>query len=175
MTAPIIGILGLAGSGKTLVSKHLVEEYGYTRTRFSDPLKQMLRILGLTEAEVDGDAKMLPLTRFGGVTPRHMMQTLGTDWGRRRIHPDIWVDAWKMTVANLAGPIVVDDVRFPNEAAAVWELGGVVWRIFRPGIGTLENFSERAGTKIAENELLANATTIPALLRSVDTLMRKDA
>lgn len=175
MPAPIIGLLGIAGSGKTLVAKHLVDEYGYHRTRFADPLKTMLRALGLTEAEVDGDHKMRPMERFGGVTPRHMMQTLGTEWGRRRIHPDLWVDAWKVAVANLPGPIVVDDVRFPNEAAAVWAMGGEVWRVFRPGIGTIEHFSEQVGTKIAENELLANATTIPALLRSVDTLMRKAA
>ncbi len=168
----IIGVLGVAGSGKTLVSKHLAEQYGYERTRFAEPIKRMLRSLGLTEAQVDGDQKMHPLPAFGGATARSMMQTLGTEWGRRAVHTDIWVNLWLRDIAAISAPIVVDDVRFPNEVAAIRSLGGALWRVYRPGLNTGEHVSERLQRAIEEDVLITNATTIPALLSSVDLLMK---
>ena len=63
-------------------------------------------------------------------TPRRLMQELGTEWGRRRMGDDFWVDRWREKAAealaeNVAG-VVADDVRFENEAAAVRDLGGRV-------------------------------------------------
>jgi hypothetical protein len=173
MSRPVlIGILGVAGSGKTLVSKHLVERYDYTRTRFADPLKRMLKLgLGLSDEEVDGNEKMRPLADFGGATARYMMQTLGTEWGRRTIHNDIWINLWKRSVRQATGPVVVDDVRFPNEAELIRSLGGVLWRVYRPGLNTMDHASERLQKTIEEDCLITNATTIPALFSSVDLLV----
>ena len=50
------------------------------------------------------------------------MQTLGTEWGRECIGPEVWVDVWKSNVQKwLDGGlnVVVDDMRFPNEWDAV--------------------------------------------------------
>lgn len=169
----IIGILGLAGSGKTLVAKHLVEEYEFERMRFADPIKRMLRLgLGLTDEEIDGEAKMTPNAVFGGVTPRHLMQTLGTEWGRRNIHTDIWVNVWRRDVALQTGNVVVDDVRFPNEAAAIRAMGGVLWRVYRPGLTMDSHVSERMQQNITEDHLINNATSITALLNSTDHLIK---
>lgn len=167
----VIGILGVAGSGKTLVSRHLTEAHGYTRLRFAEPIKRMLRALGLTEEQVDGDQKMVPLPQFGGATPRAMMQTLGTEWGRRQVHQNIWVNTMRVEAERCAAPIVIDDVRFPDEAKLVQELGGTLWRIYRPGLNTHDHASERAQRTITEDVLITNATTISALIQSVDHLM----
>jgi predicted kinase len=43
MTRKIAVILDVAGSGKRLVAKHLVEAYGFQRTRFAGSLKNMLK------------------------------------------------------------------------------------------------------------------------------------
>jgi hypothetical protein len=171
MPPRIIGVLGVAGSGKTLVSRHLVEQHGYVRTRFAEPIKAMLRSIGLTDAQVDGDEKMQPLPAFGGATARSMMQTLGTEWGRRVVHTDIWVNLWLRDIAAISSPIVVDDVRFPNEVAAIRSLGGTMWRVYRPGLSTGDHASERMQRHIEEDELITNATTIPALFASVDYLI----
>ncbi len=169
----IIGIIGLAGSGKTIVAKHLAENYGYTRTRFAEPLKKMLKHgIGLTDEEVDGRLKEEPMERFNGMTPRYMMQTLGTEWGRRWLYGNIWVDAWRDLTTKIDGPVAVDDVRFPNEAEAVHELGGVLWRVHRPGVEIIQHPSELAMQGIKEDHYIMNSTTISALLRSVDALMR---
>jgi hypothetical protein len=174
VTRKIVAILGVAGSGKTLVARHLVEAYGFQRTRFAGPLKNMLKVgLGLTDDQVDGNAKMEPLEALGGATPRHLMQSLGHEWGRRMIHPDLWATAWKRSTQDLEGLIVADDLRYPNEAQAVRDLGGVIWRVYRPGLATMEHGSERAQNKITEDALINNATSIADMLKSVDLLAKR--
>jgi hypothetical protein len=174
MTRKIVAILGVAGSGKTLVARHLVEAYGFQRTRFAGPLKNMLKVgLGLTDEQVDGNAKMEPLEALGGATPRHLMQSLGHEWGRRMIHPDLWATAWKRSTQDLEGLIVADDLRYPNEAQAVRDLGGVIWRVYRPGLATMEHGSERAQNKITEDALINNATSIADMIKSVDFLAHR--
>ena len=170
----LIGVLGVAGSGKTLVAKRLVDRYGFHRMRFADPLKRMLRDgLGLSEDEVDGDLKMTPNAVFDGHTPRYLMQTLGTEWGRRRVSQDIWVNIWKRDAALVDGNIVVDDVRFPNEALAIRALGGIIWRVYRPGLSAGPHMSERAQMEIEEDRLISNATTVDALWASIDHLVEE--
>lgn len=147
----VIGLTGRAGSGKTTVARHLVEVHRAIRLPFAKPLKSMLYHLlemqgiGLSAATrmIDGDLKEVPTPAFGGRTPRWAMQTLGTEWGRA-LSPTFWVDAWRAAVdrADLEAAadmtdvlIVADDVRFPEEAAAIRALGGIVARLERPGSG----------------------------------------
>ena len=64
-----------------------------------------------------------------GKSPRFVMQTLGTNWGRNLIGPELWVNAW---LANMpSGNVVVDDCRFTNEYDAIKVLGGKVVEIVR--------------------------------------------
>lgn len=168
MTRQIIAIMGVAGSGKTVVARRL-ENYGFQRTRFAAPIKVMLKAgLGLTDAQLDGDEKTHPIHDLGGASARTMMQTLGTEWGRRLIHPDLWANVWKRHVAQMDGLVVVDDLRFPNEAKAIREMGGVIWRVYRPGLVTMDHASERSQKNIDEDLLLNNATSLPDLEKSVD-------
>ncbi|WP_336800299.1 deoxynucleotide monophosphate kinase family protein [Kaistia sp. MMO-174] len=128
----VIGFAGVAGSGKTTAAMHLLNIHGYVHTRFADPIKAMLRVLGLGSAELDGMLKEKPMALLGGKTPRYAMQTLGTEWGRDLISRTIWEDLWVERASDcidLGGRVVVDDVRFANEAEAVRKLGGMVIRI----------------------------------------------
>jgi hypothetical protein len=128
----IIGLTGLMGSGKSLAAQEL-ERIGFTRTRFAGSLKDMMRVLGLTEEEIEGSLKETACALLGGKTPRYAMQTIGTEWGRELIDPELWVNVWKHKVSTIAPrvSVSVEDVRFPNEAEAVRSLGGIVVRITR--------------------------------------------
>lgn len=130
----LIGFCGLAGAGKSFAASHLCRAHGYQRLRFAEPLKAMLRVIGLTDAHIEGELKETPSPLLCGKTPRHAMQTLGTEYGRVCIGPDFWVDAWKRQ-ADLAlsegHSVVVDDVRFPNEAQVIWRMGGKLVRVVR--------------------------------------------
>src|SRR5512139_111227 len=133
VTRRSIGLTGKLKSGKTEAALTLCKR-GFTRVRFAGPLKSMMRCLQLTDAEIEGALKERPCDLLCGKTPRHAMQTIGTDWGRLMIGEDLWVNAWKRLVLNHneEQPIVCDDVRFDNEVAAVRELGGIIVQIERP-------------------------------------------
>jgi hypothetical protein len=128
----IIAFAGLAGSGKTTAAMHLANNHGYRRLRFAEPLKQMLRVIGLGGDEIDGRLKEVPSPLLCGKTPRWAMQTLGTEWGRDLIGEDFWQNLWLDLAAeclDLDGCVVADDCRFGTEAATVRKLGGIVVRI----------------------------------------------
>lgn len=140
----VIVLTGQAGSGKSTIAAQLAAQ-GYTVVKFAGPLKAMLRALGLTDAEIEGDLKEKPCPLLGGRTPRYAMQTLGTEWGRNLIAPDLWVAAWQHAVRGVlasGGRVVVDDCRFRNELAAAMEMGGVAVRLVRDGAGTVAHVSE---------------------------------
>lgn len=144
----IIGLCGLAGSGKSEVAKVLLEQGNFERIAFADPMKSMLSAVGFTHAQLYGDQKEVEVADLGK-TPRQMMQTLGSDWGRNLVHPEIWVNLWLRQVMGTKNHVVVDDVRFPNEIETIHGLGGEVWRINRPGIPEMGHESERHVTSLA--------------------------
>ena len=136
----LIALHGPAGSGKSHAANILVEEFGYTRVKFAGPLKAMLGTLlyyaGVIPSEypryIEGDLKEVPLPSFGNKTARHLMVTLGTEWGRNHVHPDLWVNlALQPVLDHLAAGrrVVLDDCRFNNEAMEVIKLGGWVAKI----------------------------------------------
>lgn len=126
---PVVALSAPAGGGKSTAARYLVDGYGYTLVKFAGPLKSMLRLIGLTDAHIEGQLKEVPSPLLCGKTPRHAMQSLGAAWGRDCIGPDLWRNVWYETAADVldhGGRVVVDDLRFPNEHEAVRRLGGVV-------------------------------------------------
>ena len=144
MKRRIIGFSGLAGSGKSTAAEFLQKELGFERVRFAGPLKAMLYALGLTAEEIDGSLKEEPCALLGGKTPRWAMQSIGTEWGRQLIDPNLWIHAWDRAVDALPAhvPVVADDVRFVNEVSAVHARGGLVVRVERDGLSRGDHVSE---------------------------------
>ena len=62
------------------------------------------------------------------------------------------------------GSVVTDDVRFPNEAAMIRDLGGELWRIERPGITYDGDHSSEGGLEdITPDQVIVNDGTIAQL------------
>jgi len=130
----LIALTGFKGSGKSEVARHLVDNFGYERVSFADPLKAMLKAIGLTDEHLFGPLKETPLKLLCGETPRYVMQTLGTEWGRLLVHDRLWCNLWSIRAGKILamnGNVVADDLRYPNEAETIRSLGGVIWRIHR--------------------------------------------
>ena len=140
MKHQFIGLCGLAGSGKSTAADYLVRHHGFLRLSYASPIKRMVRAM-LIEAGapfldavemVDGKLKELPTPFLAGRTPRHAMQTLGTEWGRDLIAQDIWRRILLNKVSqNASERIVVDDVRFPNEVEGLRAEGFHIIRVVR--------------------------------------------
>ncbi len=134
----LIGLTGRAGSGKDTVADFLCETHGFVQLALADPLRYGLQaMLGLTAEQLHRrDLKETPIDWIGK-SPRELMQTLGTEWGRELIHPDLWLRRAEQRIAQIkASPpilhiagIVVSDIRFENEANWLREQGGTVWHI----------------------------------------------
>jgi chloramphenicol 3-O-phosphotransferase len=127
-TGRLIAFTGPAGCGKTASANTLIQK-GWVRVKFASTLKGMCRAMGMTEEMIEGHQKEESQKMFGGQTPRFIMQTLGTEWGRKIIHPDLWVNITKAEIQRQLDAgcnVVVDDCRFSNEADCVRSLGGVV-------------------------------------------------
>lgn len=65
------------------------------------------------------------------LTPRKLLQLLGTDCGRNIIHPNIWINA-TMSDYKDTDNWIITDCRFPNEAESVISKKGITIRVNRP-------------------------------------------
>ncbi len=175
-TISVIALVGQAGSGKSEVAQHLVANHRYTRVGFADILKDMLGRLGLNKSEIGGHLKEQPCSLLLGQTPRHAMQTLGTEWGRDLIHPDLWTHAWKIRVVkelNYGYNVVADDCRFLNETRVVHSFHpSEIWRMYRKDLPEqMEHTSEQEADQISVNRSIKNYGSISDLKNAVDSIL----
>lgn len=132
----VVGLCGKAGSGKDTAAAALMNRLGFHRAGFSDPLYSGLSaVTGMSiESLMDRRQKEAPLPIFKK-SPRQMLQTLGTDWGRDMIRDTIWVEVCMSKCTRLfesgVPGVVIPDVRFENEALAIRKRGGLVINITR--------------------------------------------
>lgn len=135
----LIGLYSNApGSGKSTVANMT---WDFKKISFASPMREfcanLLSTLGHDGVVLlrDRGKKEEKIAEIG-VSPRQMMQTLGTEWGRSCIHPELWIMVAAAAVEQqqkLGRDVVIDDVRFPNEADMIRRLGGELWLVDRPG------------------------------------------
>ena len=141
----IIGLYSpVPRSGKTTIAKELElnSDYNFQRVSCADPIRELgvllLEMLGHPQRiAVDAfrHCKETPMASLGGHTPRHLLQTLGQEWGRTHIREDLWAKIMEHKIFDLTQDgidVVVDDIRYENEADAIRRLGGKVVKVFRP-------------------------------------------
>lgn len=172
---PVIGFTGAAGSGKDTAADVLREHHRLLKLSFAEPLYDMVSIVTRTPVEVlkTRAGKEVTLDRVGA-SPRVMLQTLGTEWGRNMIAPDLWIknlDSRLSAIDNRVGilGLVVSDVRFKNEVDYIHELGGEVWRIERPANPNSTTASAHASenSTLEVDALVYNDGSIDDLHRAV--------
>jgi hypothetical protein len=162
----IIAFTGPISCGKSTAARYLTTNYNFIRHYFAKPLKEMLKLLGLTEEHVNGSLKEKPCWMLGGASPRYAMQTLGTEWGRNLIHGDLWAMAWRNTRPGNRD-IVVDDLRFPNELEILRSLGGIIVKVVRPGLAYSEKHESEAHD-LPYDFIITNDGTIEDLYRKIE-------
>lgn len=151
MTKPqLIGLTAYATSGKDAAAEALLP-LGWERRAFADQLRRFAYILNPL-IEQRGSRGLGPRSKryvhladlvddvgwdrakTDNPQVREFLQRLGTDAGRQLLGENVWVNAALRDLVTGSGPVVFTDCRFPNEADAIRNLGGVIIRIIRPGV-----------------------------------------
>jgi hypothetical protein len=149
----IVGISGLARSGKDTLGKLFVDRGMFRRRSFAGNLKQAAQdIFGFDAAQLHGDKKEV-IDPYWGFTPRWALQFLGTDLCRKQLDTDIWVRS-TMRGIDKNSPIseswCLTDVRFRNEALAIHRRGGIVVRIERDAAGASNGIIGHASEDLSD-------------------------
>lgn len=167
MSRVVIGLHGIAGSGKNTVAAMLG---GFSEVYFAQPLYEAVSVItGLpVERLRDRDVKEAVIPWIGK-SPRQMLQTLGTDWGRGMICDRIWVEAASQRIERMRGDVVVTDVRFDNEAEMLKQrFGAAIWKVVRPGATTcIWHPSEQGVSEHLIDQTIDNGCDLAALERAV--------
>lgn len=173
----LIGLAGKMGSGKTTLARKL---HMYHELNFADPLKSMARALGFS---VDTQVDKRTIHPFWKISSRHFLRLWGTEIGRQ-IVPDIipqmsnmWIQHMRLRLLEccdenqkLLFPIVIADVRFPDEAQLIRDLGGIVIQLERqqPALAfDLSHESENGLPNHLIDHVIQNNGTLDELVQRV--------
>jgi hypothetical protein len=140
----IIGIAGFQGSGKDTIADYLQNFHGFKRDSFAATLKDAVAaVFGWDRELLEGrttesrawretvDPWWATRLDMPNLTPRLVLQRWGTEVARQAWHDDTWIASLENKLNKSHNDIVITDVRFPNEIAAVKRAGGVVIRVVR--------------------------------------------
>lgn len=140
----IVGTVGNIGSGKDTVAEMLIQEHGFHRVSFAGTLKDACASIFSWDREyLEGknpesrtwreqvDEWWAEKLGIPHLTPRWVLQNIGTDVMRTHFHPDIWIASVERQLQDSKGNVVISDVRFPNEIMSIHNQGGQVWRVMR--------------------------------------------
>lgn len=189
-----IAIVGPMHSGKTTFAKLLVDLGGYTRLGLADAVKDAAEYMLNTflSYNIAYFPDRQDALGVSGQPPilldrqeiedakdvfRPFLQWFGTDFARQYLRNDrCWIDMYLAQLPHVVGPVICDDVRFPNEADALREAGFLILRIVRDETVRLESIgthrrsatrhsSETEGDSIRVDGTISNTGDVAALTR----------
>lgn len=135
----IITLTGCKMVGKSTVANAIADEYDGSAyiLSFADPIRAMVSAMGIESKYLTDQRYKEEEIQGLNKSARYLMQTLGTEWGRGMVAQDIWLWAMSKKIeeakAEGAGIVVIDDLRFENEAKWAKQVGAIVVRLLRDG------------------------------------------
>lgn len=172
----LIGITGLAGSGKDTAAAYLANCHAFTRMAFADPVKEAARVtFGLSYDQTWNPELKNIVVPYWDLTPRQMFQRLGTDAMQTTFGKSIWVKRLWMgyDLIRDTDNVVISDVRFEHEALMVRQEGGVIVEVRRgSGLGGEEGLHvSEAGIGMEPDYVIDNEQGFEHLFTELDKIV----
>lgn len=177
----IIGILGNKGHGKDTISDHLVSKYKFHKKAFGEPLKEICQTLfGFNHEQLYGNLKEIK-DKYWGVTPRKVMQFVGTELFRNKMSeliPGISQNFWLECMRSQIGKydrLVISDVRFQNEVDFIHEMNGIVIKVERENNEIKDNHTSESEIRQIVNYdfYVENDSDLQTLYCKIDNLCQQ--
>lgn len=171
----------------TGIPKHKFEDQEFKKTLLG-PEWGTVTLTPLNSVPVFADIEFNSL-----MSVRDFLQKLGTDGLRNGLHENVWVNALmsEYTPEDIQwsdGPIggyesgtdlpnwIITDTRFPNEAQAIKDAGGLVIRVDRPGVKPINDHPSEVGLDNWDFDYkIANVSDLKALSLSVRLILEKES
>lgn len=177
----IFGFTGKKHAGKTTAREYVEEQLADSvRINFKDALIEELNENFkevLDECSTLYNMDINELFRVKPPIVRALMRAYGTEL-RRREDPDHWLRSWKRKAekAYTKVDVLVDDVRFLNEAEAVRELGGIIIRIERSDMPSTDRHASEAEMDEIEPDYMVSCETgdFEAMQEQLDAILNDD-
>lgn len=162
----------------------LEDESGWEIRKFAGKLKDIASHLTGIDIEdfEDQEFKKTDLGPEWGMTVRDFLQKLGTDALRMGLHDNVWVNAlmadYKPVDYNddeqpQLPNWIITDTRFPNEAQAIKDKGGIIIRVERPGIVPINNHPSEIGLDGWNFDYkVANVSDVVSLMFTVENILK---
>lgn len=195
----IIGLTGVAHSGKSSVAHVLKSKYGFKEYSFAEGVYESLyrldpvvliqdtvtgsftypRLRGLVDELGWFEAKKFPMVR-------ELLQRMGTECGREIHGYNVWVErtfdkiydevgveyGFDGALVRVTGDVVIPDVRFDNEAREIMLQGGHVIEVDR-GLGPVNYHKSEAGLSPEHiSGTIDNRGTLADLEYNVEMMLR---
>jgi hypothetical protein len=187
----IVGINGFRRAGKDTIGQFLVDEYGYHRLSFAEPLYEAVyRLNPWMRTPSTGPWTSLRAVRLRGLVDdngwealkgdpgwgdeiRRLLQYMGTEVGREMFGQDFWVDL-ALSKTNHTDRYVFTDARFENEFAAINEYkpDSFMLKVTRPGLISDGHASETEWPDEMFDGVVHNDGTVTELFRQVGAKLR---
>ena len=166
-------------SGKTTTANYLKSKYDFNSVILAKPLKRMVCVfleeLGYDDKTIQrmiyGDLKEVLIPEVKQ-TPRQLMITLGTEWGRREVGENVWID---MAIKKLNPKLsyVSDDIRYLNEAEAFRKSDFKIIRVFNPRALKVNSISEGNLESYSFDYLINNDGSFEDLYSKIDKIVEE--
>jgi hypothetical protein len=126
------------------ISDSQISGVGSKVLNFADPLKAGIKSLFLfSDEQLHGSLKEAVDERWG-ISPRHAMQRLATEFLRDTIDKDFFIKHLLCRITDPNCNYVIADVRFKNEQEALKKAGAIIVHLNRIGLDTDEHSSEKS-------------------------------
>lgn len=168
----LIGITGLKKSGKTTFAQFLEAALLPRHTAivsFADALKdEVATACGVTRPYIEEHKDKF----------RTILQWWGTEFRRDMSHKEYWTSRLIQKCVKLKHEgcefILIPDTRFHNEADVIKNVGGLLVRVTRNTLATVDNHpSEREQLEIKVDETIINSAGLSELKQAAEKLAEK--